>query len=55
MTRHRIFAGLSNRLMSNANGLLAVTALGSATIFAFVQLWQLRFSLVDLAPLAVYI
>ncbi len=51
MTLHKIFTAPPNHLMSNANGLLAVTALGSATIFALVQLWQLRFSLVDLAPL----
>jgi hypothetical protein len=51
MTSRRIFTALANRVMSNANGLIAVTALGSATIFAVVQLWQLRFSLVDLVPL----
>ena len=51
MTSRRTFTALSNPVMSNANGLLAVTVLGSATIFAVVQLWQLRFSLVDLVPL----
>ncbi len=51
MTSRRIFAALANRVTSNASGLIAVTALASATIFAVVQLWQLRFSLVDLVPL----
>jgi len=51
MILHRIFTALSSRLMTSANGLLAIIAVGSATVFALVQMWQLRFSLVDLAPL----
>jgi hypothetical protein len=51
MTSRRIFTAVSNRVMSNANGLVAVSALVTATTVAGLQLWQLRFSLVDLAPL----
>jgi hypothetical protein len=50
MTSRRIFTAVSNRVMSNANGLVAISALVTATTVACLQLWQLQFSLVDLAP-----